>query len=137
ELGGLVSAAVSNAITSEGGLSAIRREIPALLPYLSNRSHQQFMLADALKPYTREKSASAKRPFVCFVHGNEMECHHWFLERLQKVMVPGLLRLPEHAGLVAEHQLGWPPKDMPENGIGSFLVSNLGDAFCRNSYATT
>jgi len=136
ELGGLVSAAVSNTIRSNGSTHTIEREIPALLPYLSDRSHQKFMLADALRPYVESDSQRSDRPLICFIHGSEMECHHWFLERLQKVMLPGLLRLPDHAGLVAEHQLGWPPPDMPANGIGNFLLANLGDNFCRNSYAT-
>jgi hypothetical protein len=78
--------------------------IPDLLPYLCDRSDQEFDLDDGLK---RSKT-KPRHPLICIIHGEETEAHDKFLERLQKVMLPFLLpRQIEQSG-VQLYRLEWP-----------------------------
>jgi hypothetical protein len=51
-----------------------------LLPYLCDRNDQEEALAEALRGHQSERGG---RPLVCLVHGNELECHAEYLERMQ------------------------------------------------------
>ena len=102
--------------------------IPDLLPYLCDRSDQKYELSDALKRHTEVET---DRPLLFIVHGNEMEAHDKFLERLQRVILPKLLpRQTERVG-VPSYQLEWPsrfrtPKEMKNRLTFSLSMEVLG-----------
>jgi len=82
-----------------------RIKIPELLPYLSDRSEQQFKLREALQEFEPKKP---RRPFIGIVHGDERECHDMFCVRLQKDLLPNLLRLDTEQELIATYVHEWP-----------------------------
>ena len=51
-----------------------------LLPYLCDRSEQERELAQAVRLHQQERSL---RPLVCIIHGDELECHDKYLERMR------------------------------------------------------
>ncbi len=69
---------------------AAKKEIPPLLPYLSNRHEQERELKQA---YQKFLSQGLPRPLVCIIHGDEFQTHDTFFERLHKYSVPQLLGL--------------------------------------------
>lgn len=79
-------------------------EIPELLPYMSNRSRQRDQLADALDIHF---DRNPRRPFVVIVYGDEREAHSAFLERMERVTFPDLLKLEAEAGPVHHLDLSW------------------------------
>jgi hypothetical protein len=77
--------------------------VPEILPYLCDRSEQEF----ALREVTRRLNPKRPRPVAYVVHGEETETHDKFLERLQKIIIP-LLLPKETAGCVLSYRLEWP-----------------------------
>jgi hypothetical protein len=82
-----------------------RFEVPALLPYLCDRSDQEGELGEAMSAHLKERP---RRPFVLIVHGDEDECHTEFLERLQDESLPALLDLKRRRLPVQSFALPWP-----------------------------
>jgi hypothetical protein len=80
-------------------------KIPDLLPYLSDRSEQEYALGRALQDAEVKKP---RRPFVGIIHGDERECHDMFCERLQKELLPALLRLDTERDLITTYVHEWP-----------------------------
>lgn len=105
--------------------------LPRLLPYLCDRSDQDRELNFALN---RHKAERPRRPFVCVIHGDELECHGEFLERMQHTVIPRSLGFkhlrPE------EYPLQWPTSHSPEHNLTRILWSNLGWSLLQNSGAT-
>jgi hypothetical protein len=66
----------------------IRRPPQEVFPYLLDRSEQEESLVQALTAHRSEKST---RPFVCVVHGDERECHMFYLTRMKTRSLPGFL----------------------------------------------
>ena len=62
--------------------------IPTNLPYLVNRSVQLARLEITLDYCV---DILNEKPLVCFIHGNELECHDKFIKRLQEVTLPKIL----------------------------------------------
>jgi hypothetical protein len=52
------------------------REPPSLLPYLANRSEQEFELGKAFQKFMKQ---IPPRPLVCVIHGDEFQSHDKFL----------------------------------------------------------
>ena len=50
----------------------VRREIPSLLPYLPNRTAQEFELGQAIQNLFIK---TIRQPLVCVVHGDEFQSH--------------------------------------------------------------
>ncbi|UUO13849.1 hypothetical protein [Dolichospermum heterosporum] len=62
----------------------------SFLSYLANRSSQEFELTEAIK--NRDKS----RLLVCIIHGDELQSHYKFLERMQNDFLPHVLDLDQN-----------------------------------------
>ncbi len=62
--------------------------VSPILSYLADRSPQATELEltlDECEDNLHEK------PLICIIHGNELECHNKFIERLEQVMLPDVL----------------------------------------------
>jgi hypothetical protein len=84
--------------------------IPEMLPYLCDRSDQEFDLRQTFQVADPNypRSLDLRRPLIYFVHGDETEAHDKFLERTQRVLLPKLLpRQMIQSGIRAFH-LKWP-----------------------------
>jgi hypothetical protein len=100
-----------------------------LLPYLCNRSEQELALGIGLR---RHQQGSHRRPVVCLIHGDELEAHGDFLERLRLRTLPKLLDLEAKQLSVRELPLSLPRRvRMPQ-----VFWQLLGDALLLNSAAT-
>ncbi len=104
ELSALVSAAVSRAVPVEFSYPP-GPPIPPLLPYLSDRSDQEYDLAQALQYHRKNKT---HRPFLCAIHGEERECHDAFLDRLRVDSLPRFLELNTEKFSITPYRLTWP-----------------------------
>ncbi len=62
--------------------------VPALLPYLGDRSIQRDELAEALQ---KHRANRPRRPFIALVHGSEEEAHDRFVDRLREKILPEVL----------------------------------------------
>jgi len=58
------------------------------LPYLLNRSEQETELKKALLGH---RALAPHRPLVCLIHGDVLECHEEFMNRLYEVSLPKFL----------------------------------------------
>lgn len=85
-------------------LGSGRIEIPPLLPYMCDRSVQSEQLKDALDGH---RDTLPRRPMLVFVHGEEREAHHAFVERLQQVTIPRLLGSSETSPPVHIARFAW------------------------------
>lgn len=79
--------------------------VPDILPYLCDRSDQEFALRKAILAAQDEPG----RPLLCIVHGKESEAHDRFLERLHLIMLPTLLGLERQNQSIHLIHLEWPP----------------------------
>ena len=87
------------------GKNIPRPGIHPILRYLSNRSVQRDELHDAL---IECKDTLHCKPLVCFVHGDEKECHDQFLEKAQSYILPELLNLPDKSNSINLKRFEWP-----------------------------
>lgn len=101
-----VAAALSNAIDALRAKRVIPKpNIPALLPYLNNRSQQKDELAEVLSLCQNDLH---RKPLVGIIHGDEHECHDKFLEKLQLDLLPELLNLAPGNDTIERLRLNWP-----------------------------
>lgn len=114
--------------------SLVERDIPPLLPYLPNRTEQEFELVPAIKRFMAE---SVRRPLVCIVHGDEWQSHDMFLERLCRVSLPRLLKLDRSKVTVKEYPLSWPSGLKIIERLPERLRTDLADTVEDYSLATT
>lgn len=110
-----------------------KREIPSLLPYLPNRTDQEFELGQAIPQLLGQ---SPRRPLLCLVHGDELQSHDKFLERLRKVSLPRLLRLDPKQTAIKEYHLQWPASLKKLDTLWARLTKNLADTVENDSFAT-
>jgi hypothetical protein len=110
-------AAVTAAVARELGTG---RPIPTLLPYLCDRSTQEFELEEALAARPRN------RPLLAIVHGDEYQSHEMFFERLQKVSLPRLLDLGDLAA-VTTYFLRWPAGSQSSDELQKRLRGHLAE----------
>lgn len=114
-------------------ISKKERSIPSLLPYLPNRSDQEFELGQKIQAHFQQ---SAKSPFVCIVHGDEFQSQDMFLERLQKVSLPRMLKLDTTENVIKAYCLPWPSGVKELEKIPEYLCKNLADSVEGYSFAS-
>ncbi|MFL6209227.1 MAG: TIR domain-containing protein [Pyrinomonadaceae bacterium] len=107
--------------------------IPPLLPYLCDRSDQEHVLGVALR---RQQQAQARRPFLLFIHGDELECHGEFLARMQVNFIPRILNLEARQHSIKEYALQWPSAGVPRRDYQQVWQQNLGEILLQDSNAT-
>jgi hypothetical protein len=108
--------------------------VPRLLPYLCDRSEQERELRAALRKHLAER---ARRPFVCFLHGDEFECHREFLERMQHTVFSQTLNLEARQISLEEHQVNWPSARLTNDQYLRIFTNNLGSALLQNNDTLT
>ena len=108
--------------------------VPRLLPYLCDRSDQERELRAELRTHLAENS---RRPFVCFIHGDEFECHREFLERMQHTVFSQTLNLEVRQLSLEEYQVNWPSSRLSSDRSIRVFGANLGNALLQNSAAPT
>lgn len=106
-----------------------KKKIPDLLPYLVNRSQQEYELEKALKNFIQKASIS---PVICIVHGDEFQSHDKFLERLHEVSLPKLLAQES----IKTHHLPSPPKLNSLPDFSDYLRHQLAYIVVGHSSAT-
>ena len=109
------------------------REPPSLLPYLPNRSDQEFEIGTALQLLLKQVLPS---PMVCIIHGNEFQSHDKFLERLRKFSLPRLLGLDPSQTVIKEYCLNWPTGLKNLDSLREQLCKNLADSVLGYSFAS-
>jgi hypothetical protein len=129
ELSGLVSAAVSNLDLRD----PTRRDLPPILPYLCDRSDQEMELTRQIADMKQNKP---RRPFICVVHGDEMECQDSFVDRLRLVTLPRLLNLDQKSPSVKQYTLDWESNTGPAQLRLKRRLSDLGSTVAGNSLAS-
>lgn len=108
-------------------------EIPSLLPYLPNRTDQEFTLSQVIQQW---QSRAKRQPLICLIHGDELQSHYKFLERLRKVSFPRLLNLDLKQTAIKEHQLEWPSTLKNLDHLSARLTKNLADTVENYSHAS-
>ena len=129
ELSGLVSAAVSNLDLRD----PTRRDFPPILPYLCDRSDQEEELTRQIAELKQNKP---RRPLICIVHGDELECQDSFVDRLRLVTLPRLLNLDQKNPPVKQYTLDWESNNAPMQARLKRLVSGLASYVAGNSLAS-
>jgi len=110
----------------------IKPNIPELLPYLCDRSDQERELSMALREHQQQKP---RRPFICFIHGDQRECHSEFLKRMQHTAITSVLNLKQTQLSVEEYRLQW-STNIKSASLERIFWSYLGEALIENSAAT-
>src|SRR6476661_1030226 len=87
------------------------------LPYLCDCSEQELKLTEAIGRRRLGK------PFVCIVHGDELQSHDDFLFRLQKRILPDLLGLNEIG--IQGYRVPWPDRPADASEIARKLLLKL------------
>ena len=114
-------------------ISQEERTIPSLLPYLANRSDQEFELRQKIRTHLQQ---TRKCPLVCIIHGDEFQSHDKFLEKLQKVTLPRMLNLDATKVVIKAHILAWPGGEELEN-LPERLRNNLAEVVGVSLFAST
>ena len=118
--------------TQEPKTSVEKRPIPCLLPYLANRSDQEYRLSEAMHQLL---SLNTPKPFICIVHGDELQCHDMFLGCLKKVSLPKILSL-EQGTSITDYPLRWPTRLENISELNSRLRKNLADTVLTQRFAS-
>ncbi|MGB3205066.1 MAG: hypothetical protein WBB28_08765 [Crinalium sp.] len=106
-----------------------KSKIPSLLPYLVNRSKQEYELEKGIKNGLQKAPLS---PIICIIHGDEFQSHDKFLERLYKVSLPKFLGQE----LIKQYHLPCPPKLKDSQEFSDYLRSTLADIVIKRSSAS-
>ena len=91
----------------------------SFLSYLANRSSQEFELTEAIK--NRDKS----RLLVCIIHGDELQSHYKFLERMQNDFLPHVLDLDQNKTTVKIKKMMYSSELKNLNELPKYLLMNL------------
>lgn len=110
-----------------------RRELPSLLPYLPNRVDQEFELGQAFQTFLKQNPL---HPLVCIIHGDESQSHDKFLERLQKLTLPRLLKLDPRQTKIKEYPLNWSPGSKSLDDLTGRFCKSLADTVLGYSFAS-
>ncbi|WP_413176451.1 hypothetical protein [Anabaena azotica] len=108
------------------------REIPSLLPYLANRSEQEYELDKAIKKLIEK---NLPYPLICIIHGDEYQSHDKFLERLHKVSLPKFLGLDSNQDLIKKYHLPCSAQ-LNTHEFPDYLRKNLSDSVRGDSLAS-
>ncbi|MEH2419720.1 MAG: hypothetical protein V7K48_01850 [Nostoc sp.] len=131
------NAQIQNVIFQPSGASSyqtrsdqFQKEVPYLLPYLANRREQEAQLSEVFSNFLRQDSPTH---LVCIIHGDELQCHNNFLERMRKVFLPKWLNLDPQEPILHEYLLEWPSKSKDLHNLSKQLCKNLADVVLKNS----
>jgi len=113
--------------------SSQSRTIPSLLPYLPNRSDQEFALREAIQAYLQLNKSS---PLICIVHGDEFQCHDKFLERIQKLSLPKFFQLEATKVIIKDYPLAWPSGLKSLEKLPDYLYKHLADVVGEHGFAS-
>ncbi len=105
--------------------------ISPILPYLADRSSQEAELEFTLDECEGELH---EKPMICIVHGNELECHNKFIERLEEVMLPEILDGPGSVP-VGMTMVEWPSMKANIKIRYKKLINNINSALTGNRQA--
>ncbi|QMS86096.1 hypothetical protein HUN01_00235 (plasmid) [Nostoc edaphicum CCNP1411] len=108
------------------------RPIPPLLPYLCDRSEQEYHLAKALQKLNQQ----AHRPLVCIIHGDDFQSHDMFLERLKQVSLPKLIYPDAGEIAVTDYLLSWPSRLQKIDDLHNQLEKKLADRLLNRSFVS-
>jgi len=75
-----------------------------LLPYMVDRSEQEVVLIEALQQLNRRSDV----PYIFLIHGDHLQCHDPYLERLWYEFLPGRLGLDRERQPIQKYHLRWP-----------------------------
>ena len=95
----------------------------SFLSYLANRSSQEFELIEAIK--NRDKS----RLLVCIIHGDELQSHYKFLERMQNDFLPHVLDLDQNTTTIKIEKMMYSSEFKNLNELPKYLLMNLAKNF--------
>ena len=115
----------------------VERETPSLLPYLADRSDQEYKLSKFIRDLQGKIPSG---PLVIIIHGDEFQCHLKFMERLRTLSLPRILAKYYSADpdqiVVQEHLLDWPSglKDFSE--LSERLRVSLAETVLDDPYAS-
>jgi hypothetical protein len=113
-----------SAASSGKGLGPTRR----LLPYLCDRGEQELALDQAVRSHQQERRL---RPLVCVIHGDQLESHDMYLERMQYLSLRKFFN-PEARGMeIRDYPLQPPSRAL---SVQSFWAC-LGQALLGDSSA--
>jgi inactive STAND len=93
------------------------REIPPLLPYLPDRIEQEEELKKRIDNYPINDNSG---PLICIIHGDELQSHHIFVERLKNRYID--LKLKPSV----DCSLSWSPEDKKLKNLESHFHKELG-----------
>lgn len=110
-----------------------KREIPSLLPYLSDRIQQEFKLREKIKTHLQQPQNC---PLVCIIHGDEFQSQDKFLERLQKVILPRMLKSDATKVVIKEYLLHWPSGVKDLEKLPEHMCKSLAEAVEGYSFAS-
>ncbi len=105
--------------------------ISPILPYLADRSAQAAELELTLDEC---EDSLHEKPMICVIHGNELECHNKFIERLEEVMLPELLDGPGKVP-VEMTMVEWPSMKANTKIRYKKLINNINSALTGNRQA--
>ena len=108
--------------------------IPPLLPYLANRSDQEYQLNQKIKKYLQQRS---NNPLICIFHGDEYQCHEKFFERLQKKYLPRMLNLDENQSVIRNYDLPYPSGVTKSEEFSERLCFKLAEEVEKDTSAST
>ena len=91
----------------------------SFLSYLANRSSQEFELTEAIK--NRDKS----RLLVCIIHGDELQSHYKFLERMRNDFLPHVLDLDQNKTTVKIKKMMYSSELKNLNELPKYLLMKL------------
>lgn len=105
------------------------RPIPPLLPYLCDRSEQEYHLAQALQKLNQQPH----RPLVCIIHGDDFQSHDMFLERLKQVSLPKLIYPDAEEIAVTDYLLSCPSRLQKIDDLHYQLEKKLAETLLNRS----
>ncbi|MBK1990072.1 hypothetical protein A0J48_021510, partial [Sphaerospermopsis aphanizomenoides BCCUSP55] len=105
----------------------LTKDIDPLLPYLANRSLQEFELKEAIE------NRDSSRLLVCIIHGHEFQSHYKFLERMQTDFLPHLLDLNQKKTTVKIKKMTYSSELKNLNELPKYLLMNLAKTFVIKS----
>ena len=114
-----------------------RRETPSLLPYLADRSEQEYQLGKFIRDL---KGTKPQAPLVMLVHGDEFQCHLKFLERLRTLTLPRTLAkyydVDADDVVIKGHFLDWPSGLTDFSQLSDRFQAELGEIVLGDPFAS-
>jgi hypothetical protein len=106
--------------------SPVKQVFPTLLKYMMDRSEQELLLQDALNDYDQ------RAPLVVLVHGDEFQCHDKFIELMQRVSLPRMLRLDAEQQTIKSYQIDI-PTSLSLDRQPQWMLKKLSEEVLRHS----